>query len=64
MALDRKFEISLYHEHFPAAWEKCTRFPESTLLFSVSYVRINGETSCFLSFIILCSFAVFEQTSA
>ena len=46
MGFDRKFKINLYHEHFPEAWERCTRFPMSPLLFSNSYVCINGEAIC------------------
>ena len=46
MNLDSKFKINLYHEHFPAALEKYTRFPKSTLLFSISYVHVNREAIC------------------
>ena len=43
---DSIFKINLYHKHFPEALEKYTRFPKFTLLFSISYVRINGEAIC------------------
>ena len=43
IGFDSKFKISLHHEHFPEVLEKYTRFPKLTLLFSIIYVRINGE---------------------
>ena len=43
MVFDSKLKISLHHEHFVDTLEKCTRFPMFTLLFSISYVSINGE---------------------
>ena len=39
-------KINLYHEHFLNALEKYTRFPKFTLLLSIIYARINGETTC------------------
>ena len=41
-------KINLYHEHFPDTFEKYTGFPKFTLLFSISYVRINGQAICVL----------------
>ena len=46
MAFDSKLKINLYHEHFPDTFENFTRFPNFTLLFSISYVGINGEAIC------------------
>ena len=46
MAFDSKLKINLYHKHFPDTLEKRIRFPKFTLLFSISYVRINGEAIC------------------
>ena len=43
MVFDSKFKINLCHEHFPETLEKYTRFSKFTLLFSISYVRIDGE---------------------
>ena len=40
MVFDSKFKINLCHEHFP---EKYAHFPKFILLFSISYVRIDGE---------------------
>ena len=45
MDFDSKFKINLHHEHFPEAFEKYTRSPKFTLLFSISYVCINGKTT-------------------
>ena len=45
-ALDSKLKINLYYEHFPDTLEKYTRFPKFALLFSISYVRINGKAIC------------------
>ena len=44
MVFESKFKINLYYEHFPETLEKYARFPKFTLLFSISYIRINGET--------------------
>ena len=46
MAFDSKLKINLHHEHFPDTLEKYTRFPKFTVLFSISYVRINGKAIC------------------
>ena len=46
MVFDSEFKINLYHEHFPDTLEKYTRFSKFTLLFSISYVRVNGKTIC------------------
>ena len=35
-----------FHEYFPEAFEKYTRFSKFNLLYSNSYVRINRETVC------------------
>ena len=43
MAFNSKLKINLYYKHFHGTLEKYTRFPKFTLLFSISYVRINGE---------------------
>ena len=43
MVFDSKLNINLYHEHFPDALEKYTRFSKFTLLFNISYVRVNGR---------------------
>ena len=43
MAFGSKLKINLYHEHFLDTLEKYTRFPKFTLLFSISYVSINGN---------------------
>ena len=53
MGLDSKFKVNLNREHFPEALEKYTRFPKFTLLFSISYVRINGEALMRLSLLLL-----------
>ena len=69
MVFDSKLKINSYHEHFPDTLEKYTRFLKFTLHFSISYVRLNGEAlcsyvcCCFLSFMALCFFTVFEQIS-
>ena len=46
IVFDSKLKMNLYHEHFPDALEKYTRFPMFTLLFSNSYVRINRKVIC------------------
>ena len=46
MVFDSKLKLNLCHEHFPDTLEKYTRFPKFTLLFSISYVRINGKAIC------------------
>ena len=46
MAFGSKLKINLYHEYFLDTLEKYTRFPKFTLLFSISYVRINGKPIC------------------
>ena len=46
MDFGSKFKINLYHDHFPKVLEKHTYFPKFTLLFSISYVRINRDDIC------------------
>ena len=46
MVFDSKLKTNLYHEHFPDTLEKYNRFPKFTLLFSISYARINGKAIC------------------
>ena len=46
MVFESKFKINLYLEHFPDTLEEYTGFPKFTLLFSISYVCINGEAMC------------------
>ena len=46
MAFDSKLKINLHHEQFPDTLESFTRFSNFTLLFSISYVGINGEGIC------------------
>ena len=46
IGFDSKFKINLYHKYFPEIFEKYTRFPKFTLLFSISYACVNGEAIC------------------